>query len=251
MNLTKIEEPVVIDSLSLLRGTPIPFQDICLIYPVSMGDIADITEDVFKQYLQLLIGDPAELFDTEETISPIVFIVKYASMNSKYKELVHSAFRLFIHEEITLLPMIDAICVGDVQEKRLLTQENFEAFQYIIKRMHNLSVVQAHTSPADKRAQEIIDKINKYRKTVQEIKASQGNDEGIDLSTLISSLGWKIGLSNVWNLSYYAFYDQIHRLQYEEEYETNLRASLAGAKIPKGKMKYWIRPIQDTDKGGK
>jgi hypothetical protein len=35
-------------------------------------------------------------------------------------------------------------------------------------------------------------------------------------------------------------------MQMIEEYDINLRSALAGAKIPKEKMKHWIRKIQET-----
>ena len=73
----------------------------------------------------------------------------------------------------------------------------------------------------------------------------------VDFSSLISSLGlYYRDLSKVLDLSYYAFFDQVKRMQIKEEYDTNLKSALAGAKIPKNKMKYWIRKIHQTDKGG-
>lgn len=251
MSLTKLDDLYQLDELDLLRGKPIAFGDVCFIYPITMGEMADISQNKFKEYLSFLIGTPKEMYKLDEDIPAITFMVQVSARNDQIRTLMKNAFRLFIRQEVTPLPDLNAICVGDFADKRLLTEENFESFQYILKRMNNIPATPTHNNASSAHAQRIIDKINKSREIVNKIKAANHKDDDvIDLPVLISGLGWKMGLANVWNLSYYAFNDQAHRMQYEEEYKTNIQASMAGAKIPKGKLKYWIRPIQDTDKGG-
>lgn len=248
MNLTKVEEPYVLDELVLLRGKPIPFYDICMIYPVTMGDIADMTEIKFRQYLKFLTAKPSE-YKMPEDITPIEFMTKIAANSKDFNIIMREAFKMVTHEDITPLPDILAICVGDISQRRLLTDDNFETFQYILKRLHNLPAENKYDSPANDRAKEIINKIQRSRAIVDRIKSQRG-DEEVELSALISSLGWKVGLDNVWKMPYYAFDDQIHRMQYDEEYEMNFRASLAGAKIPKDKLKYWMTRSTNSNKGG-
>ena len=50
MNLTDNEV------LKFLRGAPVLLDDICAIYPVTLGEIVDIGYDKFQQYLSILIS---------------------------------------------------------------------------------------------------------------------------------------------------------------------------------------------------
>ena len=78
-------------------------------------------------------------------------------------------------------------------------------------------------------------------------KAKKKNGEtDIELSDLIASLA--IGnngynMLNVWDLTYYAFQDQLKRMSWREEFDINTRASLAGAKIDKNKLSHWIKSM--------
>ena len=78
-------------------------------------------------------------------------------------------------------------------------------------------------------------------------KAKKKNGEtDIELSDLIASLA--IGnngynMLNVWDLTYYAFQDQLKRMSWREEFDINTRASLAGAKLDKDKLSHWIKTM--------
>ena len=96
------------------------------------------------------------------------------------------------------------------------------------------------------------DQINNYEELVnyreeakKKIKKRDGESE-LELSDLIASL--TIGsntynMSNVWDLTYYAFQDQLKRMSWREEFDINTRASLAGAKIDKNKLSHWIKTM--------
>ena len=51
-------------------------------------------------------------------------------------------------------------------------------------------------------------------------------------------------MSNIWNITYYAFQDQLKRMGWHERFNINNRAALAGAKIDKSELKYWIKSIK-------
>lgn len=252
MSLTKVKPLVELDDLQLLNGKPLLFDQVCMIYPVTMGDIAEISNATFKEYLYLLTIEPRTIPKVPKDMDAISFLIQNSERSQEFYEKLKQAFRFFTHEPIMIVPEMDAIQVGDEYKyESMLTSTNFPRFQYIIRRMYRVSIEIVHDNPSSKRAQEIIDKINEGNRKVAEIKAKNGQDDGIDLATLVSSLGYKYrDLDKAWNLCYYAFFDQFKRMQYDEEYETNLRSALAGAKIPKNKMKYWIRKIQDDNSGG-
>jgi hypothetical protein len=76
-------------------------------------------------------------------------------------------------------------------------------------------------------------------------KKKDGESE-LELSDLIASLaisGKGYNMLNVWDLTYYAFQDQLKRMSWCEEFDINTRASLAGAKLDKSKLSHWIKSM--------
>lgn len=250
MNSTN--ELVKIEEEQLFYGKPIRIDDVCLVYPFQIREVCEIGSLKFKEYLTLLTANPREIYpDMTEDLDTLTFIIKMASVNSKFLELTKEAFRLFLHDEITIFDDLGTIHLGrELTDNRFLTTENFPRIQYVLRRMYWLSTVE-HKNPSDEIAAAIIEKINRGNEIVAQVKAKKGEDDGVDFNTLIASLSLYFrSVEEVMNLSYYAFFDLIKRMQFQEEYETNLRASFAGAKIPKDKMKYWIRKISKNDIGG-
>lgn len=239
---------ISIDKLQLFAGKPIPLNDLCLIYQPTLQDIADVGNDTFDHYLlTLTMGDQT---NKEGEILP-AFILLYglACQNTEDKKVILNALAFFIREEITLLPGMDCFLIGDAKDQRFLTQKTFAELQEILLIMHHMQEVPVN-KPGDAHAQAIREKINRGQKKVAEIKRQQSQDNVIDLPTILSSFLAKnptISYKDLWDLPYYAFYEQFIRMQYIEEYETNMRSVLAGAKIPKSSLKHWIRK---TDKLG-
>lgn len=245
---------IEIDQMQLLYGSPIPFYDICYIYHPIMSDIAVASYNKFKQYLYIFISDPRVMYKTELDIDPFDFILKMGSRNYEYYKLLSDAFRFFTHEEIILVDELNGIQIGNNHDvKKLLTKEKFSEFQRILKIIYWYDSDNAYCEPENKRAIEIMNKLKKGQEMVAKVKAKNHDDDSnIDLSTMVASLGlYYKDLAKVWNLPYYAFFTQIKLMQNKEEYETNLKSALAGAKIPKNKMKYWIRKVHQDDIGGK
>ena len=55
-------------------------------------------------------------------------------------------------------------------------------------------------------------------------------------------------MSNVWDITYYSFRDQLKRMGWHEKFDINNRAALAGAKLKKSQLKHWIKGISNDDK---
>lgn len=88
------------------------------------------------------------------------------------------------------------------------------------------------------------------RKKVAKAKKKEAKKKGeggdLELSDLIGSLtigSNSYNLTNVWDLTYYAFQDQLKRMGWHEEFNINTRASLAGAKLDKNKLSHWIKSM--------
>lgn len=76
-------------------------------------------------------------------------------------------------------------------------------------------------------------------------KSKKDGDNKLGFSDLIASLlagsNGAINNQTVWSLTYYAFQDQLKRMNWREEFDINTRAAMAGAKIDKDKLSHWIK----------
>ena len=86
----------------------------------------------------------------------------------------------------------------------------------------------------------------KKRKEAKLKESKKRGDSKLELSDLIGSLAIgsnSYNLINAWDLTYYAFQDQLRRMNWLEEFDINTRASFAGAKIDKNKLSHWIKTM--------
>lgn len=236
---------ISIDKMQLLAGKPVPLRDLCLVYQPTLQEITDIGNDTFQRYLlTLTMGDQTN--KEGEILPAFIFLYGLACQNTEDKRVILNALTFFIREEITLLPGMECFLIGDIETQRLLRQEDFTDFQEILLVMHHMQEPQTYVK-GDANAQAIREKINRGQKKVAEIKRKQCQEDSIDLPTILSSFLAKnptISYKELWDLPYYAFYEQFIRMQYIEEYDTNLRSALAGAKLPKSALRHWIRKTQ-------
>ena len=54
-------------------------------------------------------------------------------------------------------------------------------------------------------------------------------------------------MANIYDITYYAFQDQLKRMGWRDQYDINSRAAMAGAKIDKKQLKHWMRSITFDD----
>lgn len=84
------------------------------------------------------------------------------------------------------------------------------------------------------------------REAAKKKKNKNSGEHELELSDLIASLAIgadSYNMFNIWDLTYYAFQDQLKRMNWREEFDINTRASLAGAKINKNKLSHWIKSM--------
>ena len=114
------------------------FQDICRLYPPLVGDIVKIGYDEFRYYRSLLTTSRDEIADLcvkqhiEEIPTPLQYLIILAQ-NEDILKIIEKAFQFFIHDKVYILD--DYIVIGNILEKHLLTEQNFEDFQNCIREL--------------------------------------------------------------------------------------------------------------------
>ena len=156
----------------------------------------------------------------------------------------------FVHEPVTIVPEIEMLLIGksedeldpdvDLENPRLLTEENFFDFQNAIRMVMGEKAAEPPDPDEDPRVKRIKAKA-RYR---ERLKAKR--QKGPQFGTLLAAICCMgIGLSplNIGEMSYACVHWLISMEQQREEYDIDIRALLAGADSKKVKPKYWIKNI--------
>ena len=258
MNLTDDE------ILKFQRGSPVFLEDICAIYPAKMGEIVDLGYSKFQQYLSILITEKPTEFkkedkDLEELLKGLTdfqYLLMVTTIDMQANQILKESFQFFVHENIAISLDPAQIIIGPLEEKHLLTEEKFYDFRRIIKRMYFIEqdgeeiIININDPPNVRKLKE---KMRENRNKVRKAKAKQAEREKSDLkfSDLIGSLtidNCGLNMENVWNITYYAFHDQLRRMGWRDQFKINNQAALAGAKLKKNQLKHWMRSIASSDK---
>ena len=258
MNLTDNEV------LKFLKGSPVFLDDICAVYPATIGEIVDEGYDNFQKYLSVLLSekpivknqDDSDLKQLLESLTDFQYFLMMASVDVEINNTVRNAFRFFTHEEIVFSLDPAQIIIGPIEEKHLLTEEKFYDLQRLLRRMYFIEqdgeeiIIYPDDPPATKRLKMQM-RIN--REKVRKAKAKKAAQEKNDLqfSDLIASITINdcgLNISNIWNITYYASHDQLKRMGWRDQFNINNRAALAGAKLKKSQLKHWMRSIASSDK---
>lgn len=253
------------DIIKFQRGSPIFLDDICAIYPVTMGEIADFGYDKFQLCLGVLTSEKPildsktnlEFKKLVDSLTDFQYILMIATLDQETNEVLREGFRFFCHEDIFFSLEPAQIVIGPLQEKHLLTEEKFYDFQKILRRMYFIEqddddeiIIYEDDDPAVKTLKM---QRRKRKKDLAKAKAKKAAKEGNDLkfSDLIGSItinNCGLNMENVWNITYYAFQDQLKRMGWRDQFNINNQAALAGAKLKKNQLKHWIRSITNSEK---
>lgn len=253
MNLTDDE------ILKFQKGTPVFLDDICAVYSATVGEIVELGYSKFQEYLSVitahkpLLKEDNEFTQVLSKLSDFEYILMMAYMDSKTNEMLKSAFHFFTHETVNFSLEPAQIVIGPLQEKHILVEEKFYQLQSLIKRAYFLEqegeeiIINKDDSPSVKRLKI---QMRENREKVRRAKAKQAARKGTDLqfSDLIGSFTinhCNINAVNVYDMTYYMFHDQLKRMGWRDEYDINSRAALAGAKLNKSQLKYWMRSINN------
>ena len=257
MNLTDNEV------LKFQKGSPVFIEDICAVYPATLGEIVDLGYDKFQQYLSILTTTKpveqqtdSELKKLMDELSDFQFILFMASIDLQVNQSLKDGFRFFTHESVTLTLDPPGIFIGPAEDKRIMQETQFYDLQRVLRRMYFIEVesdeivIYPDDSPQVKKLKM---QMRANREKVRRAKAKKQQTEGSDMkmSDLIGSMTINdcgLNMVNVWDITYYAFHDQLKRMGWRDQFNINQKAALAGAKINKSQLKHWMRSIASSDK---
>lgn len=226
-------------------GYPSQFNNVCKIYPKTIGEIVEIGINKYQGQLGLLLLTETKIVELIkektgqeipiEEVEPLTYLLASAEQDDRFLLELQSIFSTFIKEDILLLPPINSVLVGSPEEKRLITPQNFRDFQDILRIQNKREIEEPppeNETPGQRKMRLLREKVAAVKK-----KQSQKNDEGQSLGDLLE-IADVFGIDTN-NRTLYAFYNLLHRHQLKEKWEQDIQMLCAGADSKKIKTKYW------------
>lgn len=236
--------------LALMCGIDYPVPECQLvIHQPKIREIAYIGEEDFFSGIQCLclnksmfIKDKTALLDT--TNFQIFMMIMAEKEAIDKKKSVQQVCKLFFPNGQTVFtPRSIMITVGEAQPV-MIDDSNFEFLQSAISDICCLKtgpMEQTTFNPANDRAREIAEKLMKGR---QKVAAQKGGANVSIFSQYLSvlTIGLKMPLSEIMELTVYQLYDLIERYGLYTNWDIDIRSRLAGAKAD-GKPEDWMKSI--------
>jgi hypothetical protein len=244
----------------IFLGFPIEFEDVCKIYPPTVNDVVGNKDFSIYQALFTITQEELDsVYLKEEDVMQVPTPFQYLLMNyyqdEEMQEKIEEAFLHFVHEPVTIVPEIEMLLIGksedeldpnvDLDNPRLLTEENFFDFQNHIRMVIGVEMIkppdpeEANLDPRIKRYKM---KVKEHEKTVNKKKAKNAPTLGTLLAA-ICCMGIGLNPLNIGEMSYACVQWLVAMEQQKEEYDIDIRALLAGADSKKVKPKYWIKNL--------
>ena len=140
MNLTDTE------TLKFLKGSPVLLEDICAVYPATLGEIVDIGYDKFQTYLSVLTSTkPTAQYDSDKELKELMkqltdfqYILMMATLDKQINNSLKEGFKFFTHEDILISLEPAQIIVGPAEEQHILTESKYYDLQRLLRRMYFL-----------------------------------------------------------------------------------------------------------------
>lgn len=188
-----------------------------------------------EQMIEEIVKKKGANLNEIENLHPLEYLIQSADRDEMFLLELKKAFSTFIKEDILFLPKINSILIGPMAEKRLITKDNFEDFQTILRIQNRKEIPE----PPPENESAIAKKMRLAREKREAVKRKQqqNNGEAQDLAELLE-------IAEVFGIDYkeksiYAFYGLLRRYQLKEKWAQDLQMLCAGASSEKVKPKYW------------
>lgn len=238
------------DQLKLLAGMPIMVENVGRIYPLTLGEIAEMGQNEYDIKVSILLVNKNIIeIPNNENLNNFSFAMLYCAYNNDFKKLFLNSLSLFFRETVNLQMTSKENGFLYIENfERRIDESNFDLVQNIIKEQNCIKKdMSEEYNPADEATERLLKRREELRKKISEIKNKDNNNDPLTLSDLVSILssrGNGIDIFNVWDLSMYAFNDQFNRMKMFDDYDVNIRSILAGADPNKIDLKHWMSKIE-------
>ena len=240
-------------------GYPVPFKDICKVYPPKVKDILNNKD--YPVYKKLFLSCQEDIEDEyveanlpiEKMPTPFEYLFVMMAAEPKIKVIVEEGLKFFIGEPVTILQEQQMIIIGELQEVlknikssdqfRIIKEEDYFDFQQLLRRACGEKEVEPY-NPNENFKVKYFKAKARLRDRVKAKNSKNGLTFGSTLAA-ISCMGLNLNPLNIGELSQVAVSVLIRYYQEKTKYEIDIQSLLAGASSKKVKPQNWIRNIED------
>lgn len=203
--------------LNLLAGDSIQ-TDIALMHQPKIRDVINISEDIYNQYIGILLYD-TDLLEIPQNdlkqlkldkISTFDFLYFQSIANIEFRRLVKKALEFFFKDKIYLLDNYRIFLVGDIQKQQVINRDNYNIIRQMLIKMNYLKDMEEEETLefANEMAREWYLNIKK-----DELKRPKSKPQ-VNLHSIISAMMWRTNKSvdEILNMTVYQLYDGYYRL---------------------------------------
>lgn len=228
--------------LKLLAGIPLNINDICVIKPLTLGQITNIGYKKYNIYLSNLVADITDFKIPDMDLSKYTYWdILMSNMyygDDKYIDMILEAFSIFLDNKNIYYSKKESLFY--INENKIIDKNIFSQIQEILK-WQNCIEKKDEPKLANSKAEEIRRKILKGKQDLLKKENMEITFE--DLVSVLAANGNNLNILNIWDLNMYQFNNQFNRMKMIEDYDIGIRSLLAGATGEDVKPKYYIRPI--------
>ena len=252
-----IELQAMIDPFSFI-GQPIPFNNICKVYPPRINDIlGELNYPVYKKIFLSTQEDIEDEF-TEKRLpmdnipTPIEYLFNLSKSDERIKQIALEGITFFTKEPATMLMDQQIIIIGDInnilssiqsiEELRIINKDNYFEFQNLLRR----AIGEKEAEPYNPEENPRVKYFKAKARLRDRVKAK--SKDGLTLGTTLASIccmGIGITPLNVGELSQSAISVLMRTYQEKHKYEIDVESLMNGADSKKVKPQFWIRNIED------
>ena len=239
-------------------GLPVPYKEICNVYPPKVNDI--LNEKDYPVYRKLLLSSQEDIEDEfaeqklsmDEVPTPLEYIFILSASDERIKKIALEGFKFFIHEPVTMLADQKMIVIGDltevlpqlksIEQLRVLKEDNFFGFQNLLRQSIGEKEIEPYNPDENPKV-----KYFKAKARLRDRVKAKSKDALTLGSTLASicCMGFGLNPLNIGELSQAAITVLMRYYQEKTKYDIDIKSLLAGADSKKVKPQNWIRNIED------
>lgn len=210
---------LVVDYMTLISGIPFEYKGL-LIYPPTLGDIANIRYQTYESYLSIFflsVMDIGSLLGVQnESIPPTTTALQLITYIPDLRDALLQSLSFFIREEILYSDEFGYYSIRDSGIK-YISIDDIREIRSIVLQLCNIQDT-AETQPVkfkNEKARQIYEKIQK-KKSEKQARAFASKDAlSMSLPNLISAVAAcspTYNYFNIWQMTVYQFYDQFARM---------------------------------------
>lgn len=239
--------------LKILRGKPILLEKTNGFFiHRTIGEIIDYTYTEFLKNIQIFLIEDKEIQKDMPVpgMTTFLYFLLTLNNNSEFSNSIRNGFNFFIGAENIRPDMENKQLLfdyGDIKDI-LLTQEGFIEIVNYIKIVYDGTFLEEEKdlSEAERRMKEKFDKKRKEREAAKKDK----DGEHVAFSDMLGGFtvkNFNFDWYKVLELPYYTFFFLLKKLRVSDDYDLQLKASLAGADMKDKKLHHWLSGDFDED----